>query len=35
MRAFNGVVTLTIDNLQTANEIEAVKQAAEFYLKRL
>ena len=29
MRAFNGVVALTIDNLQTENEIETVKQAAK------
>ncbi|MBR6841142.1 MAG: DUF3874 domain-containing protein [Prevotella sp.] len=28
MKMFNGVVTLTIDNLQNAAEIEAVKQAA-------
>ncbi len=29
MRTFNGVVALTIDNLQTADEIESVKQAAK------
>ena len=29
MRTFNGVVALTIDNLQSAEEIEAVKQTAK------